>query len=44
MGKNASGKSSLLQAISLLSVNQMYGNDIRRIKYIVFQKKTWDKP
>jgi predicted ATPase len=33
MGENASGKSSLLQAISLLSVNQMYGNDIRRIKY-----------
>jgi predicted ATPase len=33
MGENASGKSSLLQAISLLTVNQMYGNDIRRIKY-----------
>jgi predicted ATPase len=33
MGENSSGKSSLLQAISLLTVNQMYGNDIRRIKY-----------
>lgn len=33
MGENSSGKSSLLQAISLLSGNKMFGNDIRRIKY-----------
>lgn len=33
MGENSSGKSSLLQALSLLSVNKMFGNDIRTIKY-----------
>ncbi len=33
MGENSSGKSSLLQALSLLTVNKMFGNDIRRIKY-----------
>jgi len=33
MGENSSGKSSLLQGLSLLSVNKIFGNDIRRIKY-----------
>jgi predicted ATPase len=33
MGENSSGKSSMLQALSLLSVNKTFGNDIRRIKY-----------
>lgn len=33
MGENSSGKSSLLQALSLLSVNKLFGNDLRRIKY-----------
>jgi len=33
MGENSSGKSSLLQALSLLSVTQIYGNNMRRIKY-----------
>lgn len=33
MGENSSGKSSLLQALSLLSVNKMFGNDIKTIKY-----------
>jgi len=33
MGENSSGKSSILQALSLLSVNKIFGNDIRRIKY-----------
>jgi len=33
MGENSSGKSSILQALSLLSVNKIYGNDIRKISY-----------
>ena len=33
MGENSSGKSSILQALSLLNVNKTFGNDIRRIKY-----------
>jgi len=33
MGENSSGKSSLLQALSFLSVNIIYGNSINRIKY-----------
>ena len=33
MGENSSGKSSMLQGLSLLAVNKMFGNDIKRIKY-----------
>ena len=33
MGENSSGKSSILQALSLLSVNKIFGNDINKIKY-----------
>ncbi|MFK5976514.1 MAG: DUF3696 domain-containing protein [Sulfurovum sp.] len=33
MGENSSGKSSFLQALSLLSMNEILGNDIKRIKY-----------
>lgn len=33
MGENSSGKSSFLQAMSLLSMNKILGNDIKRIKY-----------
>jgi len=33
MGENSSGKSSILQALSLLNVNKTFGNDIQRIKY-----------
>ena len=33
MGENSSGKSSILQALSLLNVNKTFGNNIQRIKY-----------
>jgi predicted ATPase len=33
MGENSSGKSSILQALSLLAVNKLFGNTIERIKY-----------
>jgi len=33
MGENSSGKSSMLQGLSLLAVNKIFGNDIQRIKY-----------
>ena len=33
MGENSSGKSSILQALSLLNVTKTYGNSIQRIKY-----------
>jgi predicted ATPase len=33
MGENSSGKSSMLQALSLLNVNKTFGNSIQRIKY-----------
>lgn len=33
MGENSSGKSSMLQALSLLNVNKTFGNNIQRIKY-----------
>ncbi|MDQ7046135.1 MAG: AAA family ATPase [Sulfurovum sp.] len=33
MGENSSGKSSFLQAMSLLSMNKILGNDIKRVKY-----------
>jgi len=33
MGENSSGKSSILQALSLLSVNKIFGNNIQKIKY-----------
>ena len=33
MGENSSGKSSFLQALSLLSMNEILGNDIKKIKY-----------
>jgi predicted ATPase len=33
MGENSSGKSSILQALSLLNVNKTFGNNIQKIKY-----------
>lgn len=33
MGENSSGKSSMLQGLSLLAVNKIFGNTIQRIKY-----------
>ena len=33
MGENSSGKSSMLQALSLLNVSKTFGNNIQRIKY-----------
>jgi len=33
MGENSSGKSSMLQGLSLLNVNKTFGNNIQRIKY-----------
>ena len=33
MGENSSGKSSMLQALSLLNVNKTFGNSIQKIKY-----------
>ena len=33
MGENSSGKSSMLQALSLLNVNKTFGNNIQKIKY-----------
>ena len=33
MGQNSSGKTSFLQAMSLLTMNKILGNDIKRIKY-----------
>ncbi len=33
MGENSSGKTSLLQSLSLLTMNKILGNDIKRIKY-----------
>ncbi len=33
MGENSSGKTSFLQALSLLTVNKILGNDIKKIKY-----------
>lgn len=33
MGENSSGKSSILQALSLLNVNKTFGNTIQKIKY-----------
>ena len=33
MGENSSGKSSIIQALSLLNVNKTFGNNIQKIKY-----------
>jgi len=33
MGENSSGKSSMLQGLSLLNVNKTFGNNIQKIKY-----------
>ncbi len=33
MGENSSGKSSMLQGLSLLNVSKTFGNNIQRIKY-----------
>jgi len=33
MGENSSGKTSILQALSLLNVNKTFGNNIQKIKY-----------
>jgi len=33
MGENSTGKTSILQALSLLNVNKTFGNNIQKIKY-----------